>query len=117
VNGGGAVAVTAFEKLYYRIGEVAEILEINTSVLRFWETQFEQLKPQKTKTGQRLYSQRELELAKQIQKLLYNEKLTIAGARARICTSRRGKTVEKVDMPTFLDSLKQELQELRKILD
>lgn len=111
------MTVTASEKLYYRIGEVAEILKINTSVLRFWETQFEQLKPQKTKTGQRLYSQRELELAKQIQKLLYNEKLTIAGAKARISPSRRGKTVAQADMPAFLDSLKQELQELRKIFD
>lgn len=108
---------TASEKLYYRIGEVAALLKINTSVLRFWETQFEQLAPQKTKTGQRLYSQRDLELAKQIQQLLYHEKLTIAGAKARITPSRKGNAEEKSELKDLLLQVRQELQYLRNILD
>jgi len=111
------VTSAASHKLYYRIGEVAELLKINTSVLRFWETQFEQLKPQKSKTGQRLYSQRDLELAKQIQELLYREKLTIAGAKTRITPSRRTDPEEQEEQKKLLSHIKQELQKLRKILE
>lgn len=104
----------ASEKLYYKIGEVAEILKINTSVLRFWETQFELLKPQKTRSGQRLYSRRELELARQIHQLLYKEKLTIAGAKARITPARKITSEKKMEI---LEVVKRELKELRSILD
>lgn len=110
------MTVTASDKLYYRIGEAAEILKIKTSVLRFWESQFEQLKPLKSKTGQRIYSQRDLELAKQIQQLLYKEKLTIAGAKARITPSRKVCTDEKQELKELLNSVRQELHSLRKII-
>lgn len=110
------MTTAASEKLYYRIGEVAELLGINTSVLRFWETQFAQLAPQKTKTGQRLYSHRDLDLVKQIQQLLYKEKLTIAGAKARITPSRKAGTSEQSDLHDLLLRIKQELQELRNTL-
>lgn len=108
--------MTASDKLYYRIGEVAELLKVNTSVLRFWETQFDQLKPQKTKTGQRLYSIRDLELVKQIHHLLYQEKLTIAGAKTRITPSRKSDATEKNELIELLRDVRQELQELRKFL-
>lgn len=104
-------------KLYYRIGEVAELLKVNTSVLRFWETQFEQLRPQKTKTGQRLYSQRDLELVKQIQQLLYREKLTIAGAKSKITPSRKTGAEEKIEQNKLLTYIRQELQSIRNILE
>jgi len=110
--------LTASDKLYYRIGEVADLLKVNTSVLRFWETQFEQLRPQKTKTGQRLYSRSDLELAKQIQQLLYREKLTIAGAKARITPSRKGDAADKKsDFAELLRDVKRELQDLRSTLE
>ena len=109
--------MTASDKLYFRIGEVADLLKIKTSVLRFWETQFEQLRPQKTKTGQRLYSRSDMELAKQIQHLLYQEKLTIAGAKARIGPSRKDDSAGKNDSAELLRSIKLELQNLRNILD
>ena len=109
--------MTASDKLYYRIGEVASLLKVNTSVLRFWETQFEQLSPQKTKTGQRLYSRSDLELAKQIQQLLYREKLTIAGAKARITPSRKVDAAGRSDLLELLQSIRQELQNLRNTLD
>lgn len=72
------------DKLFYRIGEVAAIAALRPSVLRFWETEFSFLKPQKTKSGQRLYSRRDLELVLSIKQLLYTEKLTIEGAKRRI---------------------------------
>jgi DNA-binding transcriptional MerR regulator len=110
------VTLTASEKLYYRIGEIAELLKVNTSVLRFWETQFDQLKPQKSKTGQRLYSNRDLELLKQIHQLLYKEKLTIAGAKTRITPSRKGDATEGNELLDLLRGVRQELQGLRNSL-
>ena len=69
------------DKLYYRIGEVARLCGVETYVLRFWETEFPQLKPNKSGTGQRLYRRREVDLARRIRHLLYEEGYTIPGAR------------------------------------
>jgi len=69
------------DKLYFRIGDVARICEVPAYVLRFWETEFSQLKPNKSGTGQRLYRKREVELALRIKRLLYDEGYTIPGAR------------------------------------
>lgn len=107
---------TASEKLYYKIGEIAEILNINTSVLRFWETQFDTLAPKKTRTGQRIYSQQDFELIQEIYRLLYVQKLTIAGARSRISLKRKTKNKEENDPAELLQSIHHELKELRKLL-
>lgn len=107
---------TASEKLYYKIGEIAEILNINTSVLRFWETQFDTLAPSKTRTGQRLYSQHDFEQIKEIYRLLYVQKLTIAGARSRIFLKKKDKTRAEADPAELLQGLCHELKELRKLL-
>ena len=69
------------DKLYFRIGEVARICGIQTYVLRFWESEFPQLRPGKSGTGQRLYRKRDVEMALKIRKLLYEEGYTIPGAR------------------------------------
>jgi DNA-binding transcriptional MerR regulator len=69
------------DKLYFRIGEVATLLDLPTYVLRFWESEFPQLKPNKGGTGQRLYRRRDVETALQIRRLLYDEGYTIPGAR------------------------------------
>jgi DNA-binding transcriptional MerR regulator len=69
------------DKLYFRIGEVAKLCGVEAYVLRFWETEFPQLKPNKSGTGQRLYRKRDVELALRIKRLLYSEGYTIAGAR------------------------------------
>ncbi len=66
---------------HYRIGDVAKQLGLRTSVLRFWETEFKALKPLRTESGQRLYREKDLELAKQLQHLLHHEGLTLEGAR------------------------------------
>jgi len=114
---GGAVTNAASEKLYYKIGEIAENLNINTSVLRFWETQFESLTPSKTKTGQRIYSSRDFEQIKEIYRLLYVQKLTIAGARSRLSLNRKAKNIAEGDPAELLQMVCHELRELRKLIE
>jgi DNA-binding transcriptional MerR regulator len=72
------------EKLYFRIGEVARLCRLPAYVLRFWETEFPQLKPVKSSTGQRMYRRRDVESVVRIKKLLYEDGFTIAGARAQL---------------------------------
>src|ERR1700756_1893865 len=69
------------DRLYFKIGDVARLCGVETYVLRFWETQFPQLKPNKSGTGQRLYRRRDVELALEIQRLVHREGYTISGAR------------------------------------
>jgi DNA-binding transcriptional MerR regulator len=72
------------EKLYFRIGEVARLCHLPAYVLRFWETEFPQLKPTKSNTGQRMYRRRDVESVLKIKQLLYEEGFTIAGARQHL---------------------------------
>jgi len=72
------------DKLYFRIGEVAHLCRLPAYVLRFWETEFPQLKPVKSSTGQRMYRKRDVESVVRIKKLLYDDGFTIAGARAQL---------------------------------
>lgn len=69
------------DKLYFKIGEVARLCEVPAYVLRFWESEFPQLKPNKGGTGQRLYRRKDVEMAVRIKRLLYDEGYTIPGAR------------------------------------
>ena len=72
------------EKIYFKIGEVCELLDVQAHVLRYWETEFSMLSPQKNKSGQRSYRRRDVEIALRIKQLLYNEMFTIAGARKKL---------------------------------
>ena len=92
------VATTeAVEKLYYRIGEVEEITSVPAYVLRYWESEFKLLRPKKNAAGQRLYRQRDLDLVQRIKTLLYEERLTLEGAKKRLLAeSRRGS--EQLDL-------------------
>lgn len=81
------MGATIPDKLFYKIGEVARIADVKTSVLRFWETEFDFLKPDKSSTGQRLYTRKEVELILQVRRLLYEDKFTIEGVKKQI-TSR-----------------------------
>jgi DNA-binding transcriptional MerR regulator len=71
-------------KLYYRIGEVSEIVGVEPHVLRYWETEFRSIRPQKSRKGQRIYSRRDVEKLLRVKDLLYNHGFTIAGARKRM---------------------------------
>ena len=72
------------KKLYYKIGEACKLLEIKPFVLRYWETEFPFLSPNKSKSGQRIYSERDLNLVRRINELLNVEGYTIAGARKKL---------------------------------
>lgn len=78
------------DKLYFRIGEVAKLAELEPYVLRFWETEFPGLRPGKSTTGQRLYRRREVELVLQIKSLLHEQGFTIAGARKKLKLEHEG---------------------------
>ena len=71
----------SIKKLYYSIGEVSKITDLKQYVLRYWETEFKQLNPNKNKAGNRTYRQKDIDLILDIKNLLYNEKFTIEGAR------------------------------------
>lgn len=71
-------------KLYYRIGEVAEIVGVETHVLRYWETEFRSIRPQKSRSGQRVYSRKDVEKLVRVRELLYTQGFTIAGARKKL---------------------------------
>ena len=76
------------DKLYFRIGDVASLCSLPAYVLRFWETEFQQLKPHKGGSGQRLYRKRDVEIVLEIKRLLYAEGFTIAGARKSLAEKR-----------------------------
>ncbi len=79
------------DKLYFRIGDVARLCEVPAYVLRFWESEFPQLKPHKGGTGQRLYRRRDVEIALRIKTLLYDQGYTIPGARQALKSEQKQK--------------------------
>jgi DNA-binding transcriptional MerR regulator len=109
-NGPGEVIIP--DKLYFRIGEVSRLCRLPSYVLRFWETEFPQLKPPKSGTGQRMYRRPDVEHVLRIKKLLYDEGFTIAGARAQL----RAEARRKQDVLPFAvaSTSSKELKELRQ---
>lgn len=71
-------------KLYYRIGEVSDIVGVEPHVLRYWESEFRSIRPQKSRKGQRIYSRRDVEKLLTVKELLYSQGFTIAGARKKL---------------------------------
>jgi DNA-binding transcriptional MerR regulator len=80
----GRPAVAIPEKLFFKIGEVCELAGVQAHVLRYWETEFPMLQPQKNRAGQRTYRRRDVEMALRIKELLYDEQYTIAGAKKKL---------------------------------
>jgi len=115
------------KKLYYRIGEVCEIVGVEAHVLRYWETEFPRLAPPKNKSGQRTYRPKDIELLLRIRKLLYDDGFTIAGARKQLMGSAPpengstapapalSKPVPRTPSPSGAPS--QRLRQLRKELE
>jgi DNA-binding transcriptional MerR regulator len=82
-DGGGSMGALP-TKLYFRIGEVASAVGVETHVLRYWETEFRSIRPQKSSRGQRVYSRRDVETLLRVRELLYDRGFTIAGARKQL---------------------------------
>ncbi len=89
----------AAKKLFFKIGEVCRVCELQPHVLRYWESEFPILSPAKNRAGQRIYRDRDLELIQLIKVLLYEEGYTIAGARRRLKELSGGK-----ELPLFSNS-------------
>lgn len=109
------------EKLYFRIGEVARLCRLPAYVLRFWETEFPQLKPVKSSTGQRMYRRRDVENVLRIKKLLYEDGFTISGARSQLRDEAKSdKTQVTLPFPgragMDVAHIRQGLQEILSIL-
>lgn len=82
-------AVAIPEKLFFKIGEVCELAGVQAHVLRYWESEFPMLAPQKNRAGQRVYRKRDVEMALRVKELLYEEQYTIAGAKKRLASDLR----------------------------
>ncbi len=82
-------AATIPQKLFFKIGEVCELAGVQAHVLRYWETEFPMLAPQKNRAGQRTYRRRDVEMALRIRELLYDEQYTIAGAKKKLASELR----------------------------
>jgi DNA-binding transcriptional MerR regulator len=87
------------QKLYYKIGEVCEIVGVEPYVLRYWETEFPGLTPPKNKAGQRTYRPRDIELLLEIRKLLYEDGFTISGARKQLASRTRVRAIGATPAP------------------
>lgn len=111
------------DKLFFRIGEVSKLCSLPAYVLRFWETEFPQLKPNKSSTGQRVYRRKDVENIVHVKKLLYEEGYTISGARQFIKSeSKRDRNqgalpfISPASKPAELREIKQGLREVLGIL-
>src|ERR687893_3242586 len=89
-------AVAIPEKLFFKIGEVCELTGVQAHVLRYWESEFPMLAPQKNRAGQRTYRKRDVEMALRIKELLYEDQYTIAGAKKKLASELRGASKLKV---------------------
>ncbi len=97
-------------KLFYRIGEVSRLTGLEPYVLRYWETEFSQIRPDKGRSGQRLYKKKDLDQILLIKNLLYKEGYTISGARKKL----NGKNDQEVE--AVIELAKKELREILEIL-
>ncbi|MEC8838519.1 MAG: MerR family transcriptional regulator [Candidatus Neomarinimicrobiota bacterium] len=113
------------KKLYYSIGEVSKMTDLKAYVLRYWETEFKQLKPPKNRAGNRTYRQTDIDLILFIKELLYNKKFTIEGARTQLTSIGDDvKTEQKVEkevpakaVPAKKETLVKIKQELETLLE
>ena len=98
-------------KLFFRIGEVCKIVDIEPFVLRFWETEFPNLAPEKSKSGHRVYKRKDIEMVLRIKELLYERGYTIAGARKQLSRSRPKEHGQKI-----LHQIREELRDILTLL-
>jgi DNA-binding transcriptional MerR regulator len=101
------------DKLYFKIGEVSQICGLPSHVLRFWESEFKKIKPRRTASGQRSYTQKDVATILEIKHLLHDKKFTIEGARKHLNSRARPEICNK----DILQDLKKELTSIRNLLD
>lgn len=101
------------EKLFYSIGEVAKLFDVNTSLIRFWEKEFTVLKPKKNKKGNRLFTNEDLENLKVIHNLVKIEGYTLDGAK-KVMTENKEEVNKRIILRKKLESIKKELENISK---
>jgi DNA-binding transcriptional MerR regulator len=101
------------DRLFFKISEVCQIVGVEPYVLRFWETEFPGLAPQKSKTGHRVYKRKDVENVLRVKELLYDRGFTIAGARRQLSKT---KTSRKADRDEVLMRVRSELQDILTLL-
>jgi len=101
------------DKRYFRIGEVSRIVGVEPYVLRYWESEFPRIRPLRADTNQRTYQRKDLEIILEIKRLLYDERLTIEGARQRL---KKSEPEAELADKTLIEELKTELKDILKIL-
>ena len=99
------------EKLYYSIGEVAEMFNVNTSLIRFWEKNFDVIKPHKNKKGNRFFTKEDIENLKLIHYLVKEQRLTLEGARKKLAENRQD-TIHNFEIVESLKGIKAMLLEI-----
>lgn len=108
------------KKAYYSIGEVCDLTGLKPHVLRYWEAQFDVLRPNKNRAGNRVFRPKDIELILLVKNLLYDQKYTIEGANQKLLDMRRERELEsgqqEILEPEFLETMKEELQSLVEIL-
>ena len=102
------------DKLFFRIGEVSRIADVQPSVLRFWESEFPAIKPRRTDSGQRVYRRKDVELILIIKQLLYEEKFTIKGARRHL--KSRSRSIPYGSKQDVIDEIRSELKQIQDLL-
>ena len=110
------------DKLFFKIGEVAELAGVEQHVLRYWEEEIESLKPKKNKSGQRLYQKKDVERVFEIKQLLYAEKFTVAGARKKMKQNKKKETqldiaFDREDFQKWKADIKKDLKSILNSLD
>jgi len=108
------------DKLYFKIGEVSSIADVEPYILRYWESEFKLIRPYRTKTNQRLYRKKDVEAVLKIKKMLYEQKFTIAGAKKKLKEAPEQASQEQLPLgfinPEYLDALKSTRNELIDII-
>lgn len=99
------------DKRYFRIGEVSRIIGVEPYVLRYWESEFPQIRPARADSRQRTYQRKDLEMIMEIKRLLYDEKLTIEGAKKRL-TAKKHQDSKPADPQELIKDIKKELQDI-----
>lgn len=102
------------DKLYFRIGEVAKMIGVEPYVLRYWETEFPEIAPVKSKARQRLYKRQDVELIYRIRDLLYQQNFTIKGAKKKIKDERGKKSDNQIDLDLEPKEVSQGMLQLKK---
>jgi DNA-binding transcriptional MerR regulator len=117
-----AAAESSADKRYYRIGEVSKLTGVKPYVLRYWESEFRWMAPQKSRSKQRLYRRRDIDMILLLKKLLYEQRFTIAGARKKLREMGLGRALDEGSLSVETDHLaryrkiRDELRQIRAML-